>query len=309
MPGVSLRLSGRVLPGLVLFQAACLAEGSRERPAWPDSLGGLPLLFQEDFESGWSRWEIFDQPSFRLTSREGNTFLQVPQRSAYEPPVRGPYNRALIRDLEVRDFILEARVRVTEIGRGHRGGLFLFGYRDPGNFYYAHYAYAPSDRSHVFAKVDDAPRFTFFQSRTQGVPWTMGWQTLRLVRKFRAGVLEAYVDDMTRPVLVADDLTYRGSLFLYEEAVAFSGRNVPVTGTERFEWGRLGIGSFQGILDYDDVRVYGERKPAPTGVGKASGGRGRGPAPAAGKPGWAPVWPAGDGWAAPDGRRMPRRTP
>lgn len=304
MPGF--RLKNRLLMGAALFPIAYVTATAQGRPAWPDSLAGLPLLFQEDFESGWRRWEIFDQPSFRLATGGGNTFLQVPQRSGYEPPVRGPYNRALIRELEVRDFILEARVRVTEIGRGHRGGLFLFGYRDPSNFCYAHYAYATSDRSHVFAKVDDAPRFTFFQSRSPGVPWTMGWQTLRLVRKFHSGVLEAYVDDMTRPVLVADDLTYRGSLFLYDEAVAYSGRNVPVTGTERFEWGRVGIGSFQGILDYDDVRVYGEKRPAPTRVRKARRERGRVTGPAARDPGAAPAWPAGDGWASPDGRLFPR---
>lgn len=252
-----------VAGSLVLAQAAAAREG-REALAAPDTLNGLPLVFQEDFEKGWSRWEVFDEPSFKLTTLAGNSFVQVPQLSDYQPPVRGPFNRLVIKDLQVRDFIIEARVRVTEIGRGHRGGLFIFGYQDPSHLYYTHYAAAQSDRSHIFAKVAGAPRFTFFQTRTSGIPWTMGWQTIRTVRKFREGVIEAYVDDMTKPVLVADDIAYKGTVYLYDEVIAYTNRNIPVTQTDRFEWGRLGIGSFQGILDYDDVKVWAEVKGAPT---------------------------------------------
>jgi hypothetical protein len=188
--------------------------------------------------------------------------MQVPQLSNYKPPVRGPFNRAVIRDLVVRDFIIEVRVRITEdVFRGHRGGLFIFGYQDPSNLYYTHFAEVASDRSNIFAKVAGAPRFTFFKTRTQGIPWTLHkWQTMRLVRRFKAGTLEAFVDDMTKPVIVGDDITYQNTVYLYDE----TGLKFPVTQTNRYEWGRVGIGSFQGMLDYDDVRVWAETRSSPT---------------------------------------------
>lgn len=237
------------------------AQGTTGGAIPPDTLQGLPLVFTENWENGWSRWEIFDQPSFKLTKVDGNTFLQVPQLSDYREPVRGPGNRVMLRDLVVRDFIIDARVRITEEPfRGHRGGMFIFGYQDPSNLYYTHYAEVASDFSNTFGKVAAAPRFTFYKTRTNGIPWKMQqWQTIRMVRKFKEGILEAYVDDMTKPVIVGDDIAYQ-TVNLYEG----TGLKIPPNQTNRYEWGRVGIGSFQGRMDYDEVSIWAEVKGPPT---------------------------------------------
>lgn len=264
MPGKTTGLGKLLFHGaiaMLVLQGTPGAQGTLGGVVPPDTLQGLPLVFTENWENGSAKWEIFDQPSFKFTKADGNTFLQVPQRSGYQPPVRGPANRVIIRDLIVRDFILEARVRITEEPfRGHRGGLFIFGYQDPSNLYYTHFAEVASDYSNTFGKVAAAPRFTFYKTRTNGIPWTMQkWQTIRMVRKFKQGILEAYVDDMTKPVIVGDDIAYQ-TVNLYEG----TGLKVPATQTNRYEWGRVGIGSFQGTMDYDEVTLWAEVKGAPT---------------------------------------------
>lgn len=266
-------------PGVMMLSAICaLAASAAASPPPPDTLQGLPLVYSDGFEAGLGKWEIFEPASFRLSQAGGNAFLQVPQLSGYHAPVRGPYNRVILRDFQVRDFILEARVRVTEEPfRGHRGGLFIFGYQDPSHLYYTHFAEVASDRSHLFGKVAGAPRFTFYKSRIGGVPWKMHqWQTIRMVRRFRQGILEAYVDDMSKPVMTGDDLTYRTTVNLYAE----TGLTIPVTSTDRFEWGRIGIGSFQGTLDYDDVRLWAETKGLPTGMAQGRDGKDKSLVPA-----------------------------
>jgi hypothetical protein len=62
------------------------------------------------------------------------------------------------------------------------------------------------------------------------VPWTDQWHQVKVVRDATKGSIEVFFDDMTTPQLSASDKT--------------------------FGKGRIGIGSFDDMNDFDDVRLY-----------------------------------------------------
>jgi hypothetical protein len=67
--------------------------------------------------------------------------------------------------------------------------------------------------------------------RTKGLVWGDGWHKVRIVRKVADGTIEVYFDDMTKPIMRAKDKT--------------------------FTWGRIGVGSFDDIGNYDDIVIRG----------------------------------------------------
>ena len=79
--------------------------------------------------------------------------------------------------------------------------------------------------------VKNAPRTPITQN-TKNVSWTDDWHQVKVVRDATKGSIEVYFDDMTTPQLSANDKT--------------------------FGKGRIGIGSFDDMDDFDDVRLYGK---------------------------------------------------
>src|SRR5262249_60390426 len=84
----------------------------------------LPLLFRDRFEKGADQWEPTDTKAWKvIETDQGKAYSQF-QQSKYKPPHRSPFNIALRKDLQVGDFVLEAKVKTT--ARGYpRGDLCL----------------------------------------------------------------------------------------------------------------------------------------------------------------------------------------
>ena len=79
---------------------------------------------------------------------------------------------------------------------------------------------------------------TRFDSRDSHMtPWDSDWHTVRIKRRVGSGLIEVYWDDMAQPVMRANDRT--------------------------FQWGQVGIGSFDDTGDWDDIRLFGVRSHAP----------------------------------------------
>jgi hypothetical protein len=197
----------------------------------PSELNGLPLVFSEDFESGHERWELTDEAAWTRSKKDGNFVFGLNKRiSDYQPPHRSPHNIALIKDLELTDFVITYRVRSTKDTGGHRDCCTFFCYQDPSNFYYVHLGAKPDPHSGQIMIVDDAPRKAMTENEKL-VPWDDDWHQVKLVRDSSSGKIEIYFDDMDKPHMSVVDKT--------------------------FGKGRLGIGSFDDMNDFDDVRVYG----------------------------------------------------
>jgi hypothetical protein len=189
-----------------------------------------PLLFQDDFEKGADRWEPTDAAAWKtIDTKDGKVYSQF-QQSKYKPPFRSPLNFALVKDLSVGDFVLEARCQSTIKDYGHRDMCLFFGYQDPAHFYYVHLGKKADDHANQIFIVNNAARSKISTKTTEGTNWTDNWHKVKIVRNV-SGTIEVYFDDFKTPAMTAADKT--------------------------FTWGRVGVGSFDYTGNWDDIKVWG----------------------------------------------------
>jgi hypothetical protein len=194
----------------------------------------LQLLFTDDFENGADRWQPTDANAWRIVKDpKGGQFNQH-QMSKYKPPHRSPLNMALVKDLKVADFVLEAKLQSTGKDVAHRDMCLFFGYQDPAHFYYVHIAKQADDHANQIFIVNGADRKKISKTSTKGTPWDDAWHHVKIVRRVADGHIAVYFDDMKSPIMTAEDKT--------------------------FAWGGVGIGSFDDSGNWDDVKVFGTRK-------------------------------------------------
>lgn len=196
-----------------------------------DKEANLPLVFFEDFESGAGRWTQTDPNAWKVTAADQNHVYSLFQQSKYEPPVRSPFNIARIRDVNVSDFIVQARMEQTGKEYGHRDMVVVFGYQDPSHFYYAHIATKADEVAHSIHIVNGKPRVSIALERTEGTDWATGFHDVRVVRDTATGVILVFFDDMEKPIMKAQDTTFLS--------------------------GGIGFGSFDDTGAIDDVIVWG----------------------------------------------------
>lgn len=187
------------------------------------------VVFKEDFESGIGRWQLLDPGTWELQSKDDNsTFAITKRESSYQPPVRSPGHVALIKDLDLESFEISFRVRSTKDTGNHRDCCVFFAYQDDKHFYYAHLGAKPDPASGQIMIVREAPRLALTKN-TNLVPWDDQWHQVRLVRRMPDGSIEVFFDDMTKPIMSVIDKT--------------------------FDKGRIGIGSFDDMNEFDDIIV------------------------------------------------------
>ncbi len=219
-------------PGLwILLAAASPLFGAKPVEA-------PPLIFEDGFQQGADHWQPTDAQAWKIGEGDGgNRFYSLFQQSKYAPPHRSPLNFSLIKDVTVGDFVLEARVRSTVKDYAHRDMCLVFGYQDPGHFYYVHLGKKTDDHANQIFIVDGAPRTKISLKTTPNTDWDDDWHQLKIVRKVADGAIEVFYDDLKTPVMTAVDKT--------------------------FAWGQVGLGSFDDTGDWDDVKLYAQRAPKP----------------------------------------------
>ena len=239
MPSLGVRCS---LTGVVLLALATEIRAQGEFPALKQpseppsaAMNGLPLVFSDDFESGAAKnWKVTDPQAWKVVEQNGNhVFALTKKKSDFEPPVRSPYNRALVEDVIVGDLVLDVRLQSTEPDYGHRSLVLFFGYQDDAHLYYVHFGKKTDDHANQIFIVNDAPRKKISTKTTPGTDWDDEWHHARVVREVESGRIEVYFDDMDEPVMTAEDKT--------------------------FTWGQVGIGSFDDRGRFDRVLVYGDQ--------------------------------------------------
>lgn len=224
-------MNGSQIFRLVVLSIPVLSVQAVSAQPVPQTLNGLPLVFQDDFEDGRDQWETTDDKAWKLNDAEsGTAFGLITRVSDYKPKVRSPHNIALVKGVEVADFVMTLRVKSTKDTGNHRDCCIFFNYQDPTHFYYVHCGQRPDPHSGQIMIVNNAPRLALTQNKTN-TPWNDSWHDIKVVRDSKTGTIEVYFDDMKHPYMTAKDKT--------------------------FGKGRIGIGSFDDMNDFDDVRLYG----------------------------------------------------
>ncbi len=194
----------------------------------------LPVLLKENFKRGFAAWDTTDASAWRVREfgKPGNRVLELYGASNYKPPHRSPVNMAMLKYQTVGDFVLTAKVRTTKKSYGHRDMCLFFGYQDPAHFYYVHLGQKADDHANQIFIVNDAPRIKISEKTSAGTPWKDDtWHQVKIVREVESGLIEVYFDDMKKPMMAAHDKT--------------------------FDWGSIGLGSFDDTGMWDDVELRG----------------------------------------------------
>jgi hypothetical protein len=191
----------------------------------------LPLLLDEDFTKGADRWQPSDPKAWKVIDVKGGKAYSQFKQSKYTPPHRSPFNFALVKDLLVGDFVLEAKVQSTARDYPHRDMCVFFGYQDPAHFYYVHLGQRTDDHANQVFIVNGAPRNKISTKTTKGTPWTDGWHRVRVERSVADGGIKVYFDDMKTPAMTATDKT--------------------------FTWGQVGVGSFDDTGNWTAIKLHG----------------------------------------------------
>lgn len=201
----------------------------------------LPVLLQEDFEHGMSRWQTSDpkgaDPVWKIINvgSPGNHALRCTGISKYQPKYRSPFSIALLKDIEVTNFELTARVQETHVDAGpHRDLCIFWGYQDSEHFYYVHMGAKPDPHACQIFIVNAAPRTMITVDQAKGTPWTEDWHNVKVIRCIEDGTMAVYFDDVKKPYMTAQDKT--------------------------FTWGRVGIGTFDDHGNFDDIVLRGVLK-------------------------------------------------
>lgn len=196
----------------------------------------LPLVAREDFESGASAWQPTDERSWKVIDSPQGRVYSLFQQSEYKPPFRSPVNIALLKDAVVGDFELSVKLQSTVKDYDHRSLVIVFGYQDPAHFYYVHFGKKTDDHANQIFIVDGAPRLKISTKTTPGTAWDDAWHEVKITRNVGDGRTAVYFDDLSTPVMTASDKT--------------------------FTWGRIGIGAFDDLGNFDDVTLRGARVQA-----------------------------------------------
>ena len=202
--------------------------------AQADQKTGFPFIYSQDFsEVGAIQGFVFSDPSpwFLTGGKDGGMALEYAGRSNYEPEVLSPLTIGLIDHLVLGDFVLEADVLQTGREYGHRDMCIFFGFQDSTRFYYVHLSSRADPVAHTVHIVNESPRRSITNERTDGIRWIDGhWHHIRLERFTEEGEIKMYFDDMETPIMVANDKT--------------------------FQLGYVGFGSFDDSGKVDNIRIW-----------------------------------------------------
>ena len=216
---------------VVLFALSATVQVQADVPA---KLKSLPVVYEEDFEKGAGNWQPTDAKAWKVDKVGKNkVYNQYVRRSKYNPPHRSPYNISLLKGIKVKSFVLDAKVKSTIKDYGHRDVCLFFGYQNPAHFYYVHLGKKADPHANQIFIVNDAPRIKISTKTTTGTNWDDEWHHVRIVRDAKSGSIEVYFDDMKTPVMTATNRT--------------------------FDWGQIGLGSFDDTGIWDDVVLRGEK--------------------------------------------------
>lgn len=218
----------------LLCSAVSLAAFLVSAADMPKLPAGYKLLYEQDFTKpdALKDFVFTDPAAWQLAKEKNRPALELHKQSAYKPEHRSPLNIALIADKVFGDFVLEVELLSTKKPYGHQDMCLFFGFTSPAKYYYNHIAVSADPNAHNVFIVNGAPRKNFAKETTKGITWgEREWHKIRAERDTKAGSYKVYFDDMSKPIMLAEDKT--------------------------FLKGYLGFGSFDDIGMVTSIKIWG----------------------------------------------------
>ena len=170
-------------------------------------------------------------------------YLEHFARAKYKYKVRSPYNISLIATQKFGSFILDVDMLQTGKNYGHRDMCIFYNFQNRSQFYYTHIAATTDPHAHNIFIVNEKPRTSISKTTTKGHDWgSKQWHHVRLIRDIESGKIEIYVNDMSKPIMTANDKT--------------------------FGLGHVGFGSFDDTGRVTNIRIWAKEAIAVKEPGK-----------------------------------------
>ncbi len=187
--------------------------------------------FMDNKPFGW-RLNIPENWEVREEDGERALFLLAPG-----PPgkVRGPTSWALLPHA-VCDFVFTGQLRcLADTDNPNRDMVLLFHFQDPTHFYYVHFSASSDGLHNIIGLVNGSDRVKINfepEGSTRARLTDKAPHEFKLVYTQNTGRIEAFLDDLQKPLLTAQDKT--------------------------LTCGLVGVGSFDDIGSFDNIVLWGK---------------------------------------------------
>jgi hypothetical protein len=198
-----------------LIAIACCTVVPRAKGDIPDWAMGVEISMPLNDAKLAGEFIVSDPAVWRFAKDEdGKGFLQLEYdrkayKSTYRPKHRSPVHIALLKQYPLTDFAMDVELQSTTERYDHQSLCLFFGFQSPEKYYYVHLGRkADMNANNVFI-VNGAARKNIASETSKGVEWEeKTWHTVRLLRQATTGKIEVYFDDMTKPIMKAQDKTF-----------------------------------------------------------------------------------------------------
>ena len=166
----------------------------------------LPLLAVDDFSSGRADgWRPSDPAHWRVGEEGGRHFYELTSPGS-PSKIRAPTSWSLLKDHDVSAFVFSGRLRChADPANSRRDMDILFYFKDAEHFAYVHFAASSDEVHNIIGLVDGADRVKVNLEPAGAPPARLTgreWHAFKVAAD-GAGRVEAYLDDMIKPVLTA----------------------------------------------------------------------------------------------------------
>jgi hexosaminidase len=193
-----------------------------------------PLVF-EDFEDGEAQgWQPNVPESWQIGEELGTHCYQL-LSPGEEGEVRAPTSRSLLTNFDVSHFVLTGSLKCkADRDNPYRDMVVIFHYQDPTHYYYVHFSAVSDEVHNIIGIVNGSDRIKINREAAgESVArlTDLQFHEFKVTCNVETGEIEAYLDDMKKPILTANDKTLGHGL--------------------------VGVGSFDDIGSFDDFRLWG----------------------------------------------------
>lgn len=234
----------RTLCQTAAFASLIAAVGCQTPPRAAPPERPLIVTTQDDFELAdiSDAWSMRTPSLWRIAVEGDRKFLQMalPPQRPFMPGIRRPQEYALCNRYEWRSFNLSCRVRIDRpVATQGRDVCILLGRQDATHLYYVHLSSLSADVHNNIVCVNGDQRRVLIPKAQQPPPaiTDANWHKVDVIRDCDTGRIQVFVDahdESVKPVFDVIDRTY--------------------------EWGMLGLGSFDDHGSFDHVIIDGQAR-------------------------------------------------
>lgn len=214
-----------------------MVETTRIMSEEKQSVTNLPFLFLDNFESGDARaWKPNLPQNWRVSEEEDSLAFHLIAPGEMGS-IAAPTSWAVLEGFDVESFVFAGQVKCkADSENPHRDMVIVFHYQDPTHFTYVHFSASSDDKHNIIGLVDGKDRIKINREPAgKTVPRLLDgeYHDFRVSYDAKSGKILVFMDDMTSPLMTAEDKT--------------------------FTHGLVGIGSFDDTGCFDNIKIWGKK--------------------------------------------------